>query len=119
MAVQLKEVSDLVQGALSSNGHPLTATPGQTGELRDSTALLGDAAALQERMAADGYLLLRRFFPREAIIDGRRELCEKLSTAGLIDRRYPLTEAIFSGDTSQAEAMDRWAFARYLRTGEA
>jgi ectoine hydroxylase-related dioxygenase (phytanoyl-CoA dioxygenase family) len=87
--------------------------------LRDSTALLGDVAALRERMAEDGYLLLRRLFPREVITEGRRELCEKLSTAGLIDRRYPLTEAIFSGDTSQAEAMDRWAFAKYLRTGEA
>ena len=41
--------------------------PIEIGEMREATGLLGDPEALHERMAEDGYLLLRGFHSREDV----------------------------------------------------
>jgi hypothetical protein len=89
------------------------------GELRDSARLAGDESALRERMAEDGYLLLRRFLDREQVLAARAELCAKLAGAGLLDSSRPLTDAIFSGSNNGLGQIDRKAFAKDLRTGPA
>lgn len=103
----------------TSHGHRFDVSPGAFGELRDSSGLAADVAALRGRMDEDGYLLLRGYLSRDAVLAARRELCRKLDRAGLIDRRRPVTEAIFSGSTAQVADVDRKAFARGLRTGQA
>jgi hypothetical protein len=103
----------------TSNGYRFATETGAFGELRDSSALVGDVAALRERMAEDGYLLLRRCLDRELVAAARRELCAKLDGVGLLDRGRPLIDAIFSGSTNQLAGIDRKAFAKDLRTGPA
>jgi hypothetical protein len=58
----------------------------------DATPLLDDAAALQARMNRDGFFFLRGLFPREAVLDLRRQIlgvCQKYGwlapTAELMD----------------------------------
>lgn len=63
------------------------------GELRDSTALRGDAEALRARFAADQYLLLRGFHPRETVAAARRRLCENLAENGQLDPAADLMAA--------------------------
>lgn len=89
------------------------------GELRDSSPLRGDPAALRRRIADDGYLLLRGALPREQVLAARAEFCAKLAAVGLIDRRYPVTDAIYSGSNAGLGTIDRKAFAHDLRTGPA
>ncbi|MEX0777403.1 MAG: phytanoyl-CoA dioxygenase family protein [Phycisphaeraceae bacterium] len=51
----------------------------QMGELRDSNDLLGDSAALGQRMEEDGYLLLRGALDRETVMRGRRTVLEHIA----------------------------------------
>ena len=41
-------------------------------ELRDCNSLLGNFSALNERMAEDGYLLIRGFHPEDEVLSARR-----------------------------------------------
>jgi Phytanoyl-CoA dioxygenase (PhyH) len=69
--------------------------PGQyLGVLREANELLDDHAALRARMEEDGYLLLRGFFEREAVLKARQQLLEALAEEGQIDLRYPLMDAV-------------------------
>src|SRR5438105_1991114 len=61
--------------------------------LRDSTALRGEPEALRERMAEDGYLLLRGLHDRAKVLAARRRILEALAENGQIDRSRPLDEA--------------------------
>jgi hypothetical protein len=64
------------------------------GTLREATELLGDSEALHDRMREDGYLLLRGFFDREAVLAARRQILEALAAEDQIDTRYPLMDAV-------------------------
>ena len=75
---------------LTSNGNAFDLSNETFGELRDSKSLLGDTAALHERFAEDGYLLLRGYLDKEKVLAARRELIGKLDEIGLIDRARPL-----------------------------
>lgn len=44
----------------------------QLGELRDSALLLNDPLALRQRLAQDGYLLIRGLIERQRVLDARR-----------------------------------------------
>lgn len=103
----------------TSHGHRFETDPAAFGELRDSSRVADDVAALRRRMDEDGYLLLRGYLEVEPVLAARRELCEKLASVGLIDRGRPVTEAIFSGSTAGVPTVDRKTFARDLRTGMA
>lgn len=104
---------------LTSHGYVFDLDSSAFGELRDSSELVGNVAALRARIQEDGYLLLRRFLDRDLVLAARQELVEKLDSVGLIDRRYPLVEAIYSGNNNQLGAIDRRAFAKNLRNGPA
>ena len=57
--------------------------PIEIGEMREATELLGDPAALHERMAEDGYLLLRGFHPREDVQAARKAILDFLDEHNL------------------------------------
>lgn len=61
-------------------------------ELRDSTPLVDDAAALRERMEEDGCLLLRGLHDPAKVLAARGHILEALDTNGQLDRGRPLME---------------------------
>jgi hypothetical protein len=63
-------------------------------ELRDGSALLGDARALRERLADDGYLLLRGFHPRDEVLRARAVIVEHLAAAGAVAPGTVLDDAV-------------------------
>lgn len=67
-------------------------------DLRESNDILNTAEALQERMAEDGYLLIRGLHDREAILAARRQILEKLQEKGMLAPNTPLMDGIFNPD---------------------
>ena len=53
-------------------------------DLRESNDILENRDALQERMAADGYLLIRGLHNTEAILTARQQILEKLAAKGML-----------------------------------
>jgi hypothetical protein len=109
---------------LTSHGHEIDTSPAKFGELRDSSALADDAPALRARIAEDGYLFLRGYLDREAVIAARQEIFGKLARLGALDPAAPLLEAIAAPraerrDYAQAGWNDQAAFTKDLRTGTA
>jgi hypothetical protein len=51
----------------------------ELGEMRDSNALLGDPAALRERMQEDGYLLMRGLIDRDKVLAAREEILQYMA----------------------------------------
>ena len=78
---------------LTSNGIPLDMSPDAFGELRESNNLLDDMPALRERMAEDGYLLLRNYLDQEWVMDARRAVLEVLAEHEMVDENHSLMEA--------------------------
>lgn len=68
--------------------------PDEVGELRDSGGLIGDGEALRARMHEDGYLLLRGFHPREAVLAARERIREDMRRAGMAEGRHQALGAI-------------------------
>lgn len=79
---------------LTALGVELDLSAEHFGELRDSTGILGDAAALRERMAREGYLYLPGYLDREAVLAARRGVTDRLAAEGLTDPAYPADEAV-------------------------
>lgn len=68
-----------------------TTTANPTVELVDSTALLGDPAALLERAADDGYLFFRGLLDRDKVLDLRRQMMAVVADHGwLIEGTDPM-----------------------------
>jgi hypothetical protein len=109
----------LSAATLSSNGIPLDAQAGEFGELRDSSPLIGDPVALRDRIAADGYLLLRGLLDRDAVLAARREILLKFAIVGEIDSiNHPLMDGIQSTETF-IDKVNLIAFTESLRSGMA
>lgn len=66
--------------------------------LRESNDILDNADALRERMATDGYLLIRELHDKEAVLTARRQILEKLAVKGMIASDAPLVDGIFNPD---------------------
>ncbi len=79
--------------ALTSLGYELDLSDTAFGELRSSTELVHDAAALHARMQEDGYLFLRGYLDREQVLEARAEITDRLAKLGLLDENYPAFEA--------------------------
>ena len=60
----------------------------------DSTALIGNPDALNDRLDTEGYLFIRGLLPRDAILDVRRQCREVAAAGGWIDRSHPLDEGV-------------------------
>jgi hypothetical protein len=69
---------------ITSVKHPLDTSEAAFGELRDSSFLLGDRAALNERLQEDGYLFMRGFHKRDDVLAARRVMVERLAREGLL-----------------------------------
>jgi Phytanoyl-CoA dioxygenase (PhyH). len=65
-------------------------------ELRDSNGLLHNVDALRERLAEDGYLLLRDFHNREQVLKARHAILEKMDRMGKLDRDTLLEEGVMA-----------------------
>ena len=78
---------------LTSNGIPLDMAPDAFGELRESNDLLNDMSALRERMAEDGYLLIRDYLDLEWVMDARRSVLEVLAEHEMVNENHSLMEA--------------------------
>lgn len=77
---------------LVSQGRTLDSSPDAFGELRESNAILADAAALRQRMADDGYLFFRDLLDREQVEASRAELLSRLDAEGALVPGAPLLE---------------------------
>ncbi len=61
---------------------------------RDSTEYLNDGKILWARLAEDGYLFLRGLLPREAILDVRTRLLNKMAEGGWLAPGSPVAAGI-------------------------
>ncbi len=77
---------------LVSQGRTLDPGPETLGELRESTAILADPAALRARMVDDGYLFFRGLLDRNQVDASRSELLGRLAQEGGLDPDSPLSD---------------------------
>ncbi len=70
-------------------------------ELRDSNALLGDVPALHQRMAADGYLLLRGLIDRDKVLGARETILTYMEEHRSLVPDTPLLEGVMGGRSPQ------------------
>lgn len=63
-------------------------------ELRESTDLLGNQAALRERLAEDGYLFVREFHDPELVGAAREDVLGHMAEEDLLDPDEPIKEGV-------------------------
>lgn len=63
-------------------------------ELRDANDILDDVGALRKRLQEDGYLLIRGFHDREAVLRARLEVLERLHEQGKLSAGHPLEDGV-------------------------
>ena len=86
------------------------------GTLKDSSALLGKANALSERLKADGYLFLRGALPTADVLAARAEVLHRLAEVGEVAE--PESAGRWSGTSRRAEiAGDLGAFWKSVTSG--
>ena len=68
----------------TANGIELELSPACWGQLRDSSAIATDGAALRERMREDGYLFLPGLLPRAHVLEARAVVAHRLEKAGFL-----------------------------------
>src|SRR5258708_4376850 len=64
------------------------------GSLQESGDIRGDVAALRNRLAQNGYLLLRGLHQPEKVLAARESILKNLASNGQLDPRCPLMDAI-------------------------
>lgn len=109
---------------LTSHGHEIETSSAKFGELRDSSVLAAEPAALRARMGEDGYLYLPGYLDRDVVMAARAEIFGKWARLGALDPDRPLLEGIAAPrserrDFPEAGWPDQAAFAKDLRTGAA
>ena len=67
-------------------------------DLRESNDILDDPDALQERIAEDGYLLIRGLHDKETVLAARRQILKKLAEKEILAPDTPLMDGIFNPD---------------------
>ena len=88
------------------------------GELKDSTSIRDDAAALQARIAADGYVFVREAAPRELALAAREEALSRLAAVDEIAE--PALAGRFTGRSRRKELEpDLGAFWKSVSEGPA
>jgi ectoine hydroxylase-related dioxygenase (phytanoyl-CoA dioxygenase family) len=55
-----------------------------------------DPAALRERIAEDGYLYLKNFHDKDAVLAARKFVTDRLVEQGIVDSRFPSTEGVLA-----------------------
>ena len=69
-----------------------------TTNLRESNDILDNPVALHERMATDGYLLIRGLHDKETVLTARKTILEKLAAKGMLAQDKPMMDGIFNPD---------------------
>lgn len=82
-----------------SQGRELSTDPSAFGELRDSSSVVGDAAALRDRMADDGYVFLRGYLHREDVEAARRDVLERLAGEAALRNGTDLMDGVLQKNT--------------------
>lgn len=77
-----------------SYGHALDMSEDKFGLLRDSSDAATDFVELRRRFAEDGYLYMKGYLDRDQVLGARAALTERLAAAGVLDERFPHTDAI-------------------------
>lgn len=77
---------------LTAMHQEIDTSPEYFGELESSVALLGDVAALRERMANEGYLYMPGLLNRDEVLAARHVIAGRLAAAGHLDPARPLME---------------------------
>eukprot|EP01051_Picozoa_sp_SAG22_P004833 SAG22_NODE_271_length_13227_cov_34.282983_1_plen_318_part_00 len=63
-------------------GRTLPVDGGQVGLMRNSTGIAGDPGALAAALAADGYILLRGFFPKPVVLEAQERVVAWMQRRG-------------------------------------
>ncbi len=72
----------------------LTYPSDQLGELRDCNSLLDDTSALHNRMAEDGYLLIRGLIDRDKVLRARQTILDYMAQRGALVPGEPVLEGV-------------------------
>jgi hypothetical protein len=115
---RIGETEESMSRKWTSNGYEIDDSPDKFGELRDSNALLGNEAALKDRMKEDGYVYLRDYLDKDVVLAARHELLSQLASVGEIDEDHPLMDGIASGKTGRKSESGK-DFWKDIRTGPA
>ena len=83
--------------------HMAMTTMNHVSALFDAAALLHDAAAVQERLQADGYLFVRQALPAQLLWDLRADIAAVLAELGYIEGRDPLALELGQGQAALHE----------------
>ncbi|MEO6434692.1 MAG: phytanoyl-CoA dioxygenase family protein [Tepidisphaeraceae bacterium] len=106
---------------LVAGGLELDPAKDKLGWMRDSADLLTDIPALRQRMADDGYLLLRGYLNRDDVLAARREVTQRLAAAGHLapgtDPMLAIPAPDYSGRLAPDLAKDNPTLDRVLYTG--
>ncbi|OPH59960.1 phytanoyl-CoA dioxygenase [Paenibacillus ferrarius] len=71
-------------------------------ELRSSNDIMKDTEALRERLAEDGYLLIRGLHDRNQVLSARMEFLQSMQEMGRLDPAAPLEEGVIGGENKGA-----------------
>ena len=88
---------------------------------RDANDIAGDTAALHARIEDDGYLLIRDFYDRDAIMAARADILSYLSAQGLLDPDAPPEEGVIGPENEGAairneDVVDMHAYLRVVNS---
>ncbi|MCC6683057.1 MAG: phytanoyl-CoA dioxygenase family protein [Phycisphaeraceae bacterium] len=72
----------------------LTYPSDQLGDLRDCNGLLDDIPALHQRMAEDGYLLIRGLIDRDKVLQARQTILDYMAQRGALVEGEPVLEGV-------------------------
>ncbi len=86
--------------------------------LRESNDALDDAPTLCERMAEDGYLLIRGLHDRDGVMAARRRILEDLHRRGFLKPGSPLMDGIVNPDSDHAAIQTAMAHRHLVRLPE-
>ncbi|QDU90939.1 1-deoxypentalenic acid 11-beta-hydroxylase [Pirellulimonas nuda] len=84
-------------------------------ELPDSSPLLGDPAALRQRLSDDGFLFIRGFHDPDAVLAARRDMLHRLAERGMLDPNQPESDGVVAAD-KRAGATSSVRGNDYLKT---
>ena len=85
----------------------------QLGELQESQSLLGDASALKNRLAEDGYLFLRSLINRDAVLKARGAVLAHMKAHHALLPDTPLLEGVMPPGGRGVRMMGRKGIAHH------
>ena len=101
-----------------ASGHQLDSA--EFGFFAESTNHIDDPAILRDRMREDGYLYLKKFYDRDAVLAARSVVTDRLLAEGILDPRFPSTDGVLNHVTvvNKRSAFRPGADARQTKTYE-